>query len=53
VLFHLAQGHAEACVLPEAIELALELANLDYAYRNIGRLLEEWQTARKGMAPRG
>jgi tetratricopeptide (TPR) repeat protein len=53
VLFHLAQGHAEAGELPEAIELALELANLDYAYRNIGRLLEEWQTARKGMAPRG
>jgi tetratricopeptide (TPR) repeat protein len=53
VLFQLAQGHAEAGELPEAIELALELANLDYAYRNIGRLLEEWQTARKRSAPLG
>jgi tetratricopeptide (TPR) repeat protein len=44
LLFHLARGHAEAGDLERAIELALDLANLDYAYRNIGRLLEEWQT---------
>jgi tetratricopeptide (TPR) repeat protein len=44
LLFHLAQGHAAAGDLPQAIELALDLANLDYSYRNIGRLLEEWQS---------
>lgn len=43
LLFSLAIGHADAGELPRAIELALDLANLDYAYRNIGRLLEEWQ----------
>jgi tetratricopeptide (TPR) repeat protein len=43
LLFHLAGLHAEAGDLARAIELALDLADLDYAYRDIGRLLEEWQ----------
>jgi tetratricopeptide (TPR) repeat protein len=43
LLFLLARGHADAGELPRAIELALELADRDYSYRNIGRLLEEWQ----------
>ncbi len=43
VLFQLAQGSAEAGELATAIELAHELANLDFAYKDIGRLLDEWQ----------
>lgn len=43
VLFQLAQGHAEAGDFAKALDLGHELANLDYAYRDIGRLLDEWQ----------
>src|SRR5207244_3754449 len=51
LLFHLAEGHAAAGDLERAIELALDLADRDYVYRNIGRLLEEWQgRARQGGA---
>jgi tetratricopeptide (TPR) repeat protein len=44
ILFHLAQGSAEEGELAEAIDLGTELANLDFAYRDIGQLLDEWQT---------
>jgi tetratricopeptide (TPR) repeat protein len=44
VLFQLAQGSAEAGDLAAAVELAHELANLDFAYKDIGRLLDEWQS---------
>ncbi|HKI30399.1 MAG TPA: hypothetical protein VKA46_00810 [Gemmataceae bacterium] len=44
VLFQLAQGSAEAGDLAAAIELAHELANLDFGYKDIGRLLDEWQS---------
>lgn len=44
VLFQLANGHAEAGDLATALDLGHELANLDFAYRDIGRLLDEWQT---------
>jgi Tfp pilus assembly protein PilF len=43
LLFQLAQGSAEAGDLAHAVDLAYELANLDFAYRDIGRLLDEWQ----------
>jgi Tfp pilus assembly protein PilF len=43
VLFHLAQGSADAGDLSAAIEVAHELANLDFGYKDIGRLLDEWQ----------
>jgi len=43
ILFALAQGCAEAGELADAVELAHELANLDITYRDIGRLLEDWQ----------
>jgi tetratricopeptide (TPR) repeat protein len=43
VLFQLAQGSADAGDLAKAVEFAHELANLDFAYRDIGRLLDEWQ----------
>jgi tetratricopeptide (TPR) repeat protein len=44
VLFLLAQGHADAGDLSQAVDVGHELANLDFAYRDIGRLIDEWQT---------
>jgi tetratricopeptide (TPR) repeat protein len=44
ILFQLAQGAAEAGDLSKAIELGHDLANLDFSFRDIGRLLDEWQT---------
>ncbi|HEX4589169.1 MAG TPA: hypothetical protein VH120_04530, partial [Gemmataceae bacterium] len=44
VLFQLATGSAESGDLAQAVELGHELANSDYLYRDIGRLLDEWQT---------
>ena len=43
VLFQLATGSAENGDLPRALDLGHELANLDFGYKNIGNLLEEWQ----------
>lgn len=43
VLFTLASGCADANELTTAVELGHELANLDFAYRNIGQLVDEWQ----------
>src|SRR5262249_36542687 len=43
ILFMLATGCAEAGELADAVELGHELANLDFGYRDIGRLLDEWQ----------
>ncbi len=48
LLFCLAEGYADGGELPRAMELAMELANLDYGFRNIGRLLEEWQGRAQG-----
>ena len=47
VLFLLAQGCAEAGDLAHAIDMGHELANIDFSYRDIGRLLDEWQTRRE------
>jgi tetratricopeptide (TPR) repeat protein len=44
ILFLLAQGAAEAGELAVAVDMGSELANLDFTYRDIGRLLDEWQT---------
>jgi tetratricopeptide (TPR) repeat protein len=44
VLFQLATGSADAGDLAQAVDLGHELANSDYLYRDIGRLLDEWQT---------
>jgi len=49
VLFQLATGSAENNDLPRAVDLGHELANLDFAYKNIGQMLEEWET-RAGQA---
>jgi tetratricopeptide (TPR) repeat protein len=43
VMFQLATGSADAGDLAQAVELGHELANQDYLYRDIGRLLDEWQ----------
>ncbi len=42
LLFQLAQGAADAKDWAAAIELGNELANLDYGYRDIGKLLDDW-----------
>jgi tetratricopeptide (TPR) repeat protein len=43
VLFQLAQGHAESGDFSQAVDLGHELANLDFGYRDIGRLIDDWQ----------
>ncbi len=43
IMFQLAQGCADAGDLGRAIEFGCDLANLDFSYRDIGRLLDEWQ----------
>jgi tetratricopeptide (TPR) repeat protein len=43
VLFQLATGNADNNDLPRAMELGQELANIDFGYKNIGQLLDEWQ----------
>ncbi len=42
VLFQLATGSAENGELPRAVDLGHELANIDFGYKNIGRLLDDW-----------
>ena len=42
LLYQLASGCAENGDLPRAIDLGHELANLDYGFKNIGKLLDEW-----------
>jgi tetratricopeptide (TPR) repeat protein len=42
LLFQLASGCAENGDLPRAIDLGHELANLDYNFKGIGKLLDEW-----------
>ena len=43
ILFHLAQGTAASGELEEAIQLGYELANLDFTYREIDRLIAQWR----------
>jgi tetratricopeptide (TPR) repeat protein len=43
VLFQLATGSAEIAEFQRAIDLGHELANMDFGFRNIGKLLDEWQ----------
>lgn len=42
LLFQLASGHANAGELQRAIDLGSDLANLDFGYRGIGKLLDDW-----------
>jgi tetratricopeptide (TPR) repeat protein len=43
LLFLLAGGAAEAGDLSKAIDIGYELANIDFGYRDIGKLLDDWQ----------
>jgi tetratricopeptide (TPR) repeat protein len=52
LLFELAQGHANAGNLEQALEVAYELANLEFGYRGIGQQVEEWQTRLQQTGPR-
>jgi predicted Zn-dependent protease len=42
VLFQLATGSADAGDLTRAVELGHELANIDFGYKNISGLLDDW-----------
>ena len=42
LLFQLASGCAENGDLPRAVDLGHELANLDFSFKDIGKLLDEW-----------
>ena len=42
LLYQLATGLAESGDLTRAIDLGHELANLDYAFKGIGKLIDEW-----------
>jgi tetratricopeptide (TPR) repeat protein len=42
-LYQLAVGCAEAGDLPHAVDLACDLVNLDFSYKNISELLDNWQ----------
>ncbi len=43
IMFQLASGYADNGELQRGIDLACELANVDFGYKNIGGLIEEWQ----------
>jgi len=44
LMYQLASGYSENGEMPRAIELGCELANLDFGYKNIGTLIDKWQT---------
>ena len=46
----LAEGYAQNGDLARAIDLGTELANEDFSYRDIGRLLDEWQARVQNIA---
>ena len=50
VLFQLATGSAENGELPRAVDLGHELANIDFGYKNIGRLLDDWHALAEQQA---
>ena len=43
VLYLLARGHADSGDYAHAVELGQELAHLDFSYRNIAQLIDEWE----------
>jgi tetratricopeptide (TPR) repeat protein len=48
ILYQLATGVAESGDLAAAIEFAYELANEDFGYKDIGKLVDEWQSKVQG-----
>jgi tetratricopeptide (TPR) repeat protein len=51
LLFQLACSAAEDRDWDEAIKFGLELANIDYTYRDIGKLFDSWQAGRHPVSP--
>ena len=43
-MYLLAVGFANVGEMERAIDLGCELANLEFNYKNIGTLLDDWQT---------
>jgi len=43
ILYQLAVGSAESGELQKAVDLGHDLANIDFGFRDIGKLLDEWQ----------
>ncbi len=43
ILYQLAQGHAEAGDFAKALDIGHELANLDYSFKEIAKLIDAWQ----------
>jgi tetratricopeptide (TPR) repeat protein len=43
ILYQLAQGHAESGDFAKALDIGHELANLDYSFKEIGKLIDDWQ----------
>ncbi len=43
ILYQLAKGYAQTGELTRAVDLGCELANLDFSYKDIGKLLDDWQ----------
>lgn len=48
ILFQLAEGCANGGDVAAAVEWAYELANEDFSYKNIGQMLDQWQTQLQG-----
>lgn len=44
LLYHLATGFAGAGDLQKATDFAHDLANIDFGYRDIGKLIDEWES---------
>jgi tetratricopeptide (TPR) repeat protein len=42
LLYQLAVGSADSGELQKAIDLGHDLANIDFGFRDIGRLIDEW-----------
>jgi len=43
ILYHLARGHADQGDHAKALQYAYDLANLEYGYKDIGKLIEAWK----------
>jgi tetratricopeptide (TPR) repeat protein len=53
ILFQLAHGSADAGDWTTAVDMGHELANLDFTYNDIGRLLDEWNArSQQANAPK-
>jgi tetratricopeptide (TPR) repeat protein len=44
ILYHLARGHADQGDYAKALQFAYDLANLEYGYKDIGKLIDEWKS---------